>query len=124
MTRSHEEAIAYLRQCLHLARRRGRPHITQPDAGRLWSGTVGRWGPVITGEREGPYAERIALDQAGPQARGATLYVNLEPCNHTGRTPPCTEAILESGIKRVVFGMEDPNPRVSGGGGSFSGPGG
>ena len=58
----------------------------------------------------GPHAERIALAQAGRKARGATLYVNLEPCNHTGRTPPCTEAILESGIKQVVFGMEDPNP--------------
>jgi diaminohydroxyphosphoribosylaminopyrimidine deaminase/5-amino-6-(5-phosphoribosylamino)uracil reductase len=47
------------------------------------------------------------------------LYVNLEPCNHTGRTPPCTAAILESGVKKVVFGMEDPNPQVAGGGGAY-----
>ena len=67
----------------------------------------------------GPHAEIHALDEAGTEARGATLYVSLEPCNHTGRTPPCTEAILRSGIKRVVAGMEDPNPGVAGGGLAF-----
>jgi diaminohydroxyphosphoribosylaminopyrimidine deaminase/5-amino-6-(5-phosphoribosylamino)uracil reductase len=66
-----------------------------------------------------PHAEREALDQAGERARGATLYVNLEPCNHFGRTPPCTRSILEKGIKRVVFGMHDPNPGVKGGGEAF-----
>ncbi|XGB44125.1 MAG: bifunctional diaminohydroxyphosphoribosylaminopyrimidine deaminase/5-amino-6-(5-phosphoribosylamino)uracil reductase RibD [Nodosilinea sp. LVE1205-7] len=63
-----------------------------------------------------PHAEVFALQEAGERARGATLYVNLEPCNHTGRTPPCTEAIIGSGIRRVVAGMVDPDPRVSGGG--------
>lgn len=63
-----------------------------------------------------PHAEPIALRDAGRLARGATLYVTLEPCNHQGRTPPCTEAILQSGIKKVVAGMIDPNPRVAGGG--------
>ncbi|MDP2003255.1 MAG: bifunctional diaminohydroxyphosphoribosylaminopyrimidine deaminase/5-amino-6-(5-phosphoribosylamino)uracil reductase RibD, partial [Desulfurivibrionaceae bacterium] len=53
---------------------------------------------------------------AGAKAKGATIYVTLEPCNHTGRTPPCTQAILASGIKRVVVGMLDPNPLVAGGG--------
>jgi diaminohydroxyphosphoribosylaminopyrimidine deaminase/5-amino-6-(5-phosphoribosylamino)uracil reductase len=63
-----------------------------------------------------PHAEVEALQAAGPRARGATLYVTLEPCTHHGRTPPCTEAILQAGIRRVVYGVEDPNPRVAGGG--------
>ena len=67
----------------------------------------------------GPHAEIHALNDAAGQAKGATLYVTLEPCNHTGRTPPCTDAILKSGIKRVVAGMRDPNPRVTGGGLDF-----
>jgi len=64
----------------------------------------------------GPHAEVFALEEAGDDASGATLYVTLEPCNHTGRTPPCTHAILRSRIKRLVAGMKDPNPRVTGGG--------
>jgi diaminohydroxyphosphoribosylaminopyrimidine deaminase/5-amino-6-(5-phosphoribosylamino)uracil reductase len=64
----------------------------------------------------GPHAEVNAIDDAGPNAKGGTLYVNLEPCNHTGRTPPCTEAIIQAGIKRTVIGMDDPNPGVKGGG--------
>jgi diaminohydroxyphosphoribosylaminopyrimidine deaminase/5-amino-6-(5-phosphoribosylamino)uracil reductase len=67
----------------------------------------------------GPHAEIHALIQAGENAREATLYVTLEPCNHAGRTPPCTEAILKSGIRAVVAGMTDPNPAVAGGGLAF-----
>ena len=66
-----------------------------------------------------PHAEVEALDRAGRNAEGATLYVTLEPCNHQGRTPPCTEAILSRGIRHVVVGMKDPNPDVAGGGCEF-----
>ena len=64
----------------------------------------------------GPHAEIHALRDAGDQARGAALYVTLEPCCHTGKTPPCTDAILESQVERVIVAMRDPNPRVDGGG--------
>ncbi len=63
-----------------------------------------------------PHAEIIALEKAGEKANGATLYINLEPCNHHGRTGPCTEAIIRAGISRVVIAMRDPNPLVSGSG--------
>jgi diaminohydroxyphosphoribosylaminopyrimidine deaminase/5-amino-6-(5-phosphoribosylamino)uracil reductase len=64
----------------------------------------------------GPHAERVALAAAGQAARGATLYCTLEPCRHHGRTPPCTEAIIAAGVGRVVYGLDDPDPRVAGGG--------
>jgi diaminohydroxyphosphoribosylaminopyrimidine deaminase/5-amino-6-(5-phosphoribosylamino)uracil reductase len=60
------------------------------------------------------HAEIVVLKKAGARARGATLYVNLEPCCHTGRTGPCTEAIIEAGVKRVVFAVKDPDRRVNG----------
>lgn len=65
------------------------------------------------------HAEAAALEQAGENARGAELYVTLEPCNHKGRTGKCTEKILEAGICRVIIGMPDPNPDVEGGGADF-----
>src|SRR5215468_2665056 len=60
------------------------------------------------------HAEILALEQAGAKARGGTLYINLEPHAHQGRTPPCTDALIKAGIHRVVASMADPNPKVSG----------
>ncbi len=68
----------------------------------------------FTSPAGGLHAEVVALNRAGKDAKGATLYVSLEPCCHTGRTPPCTDAIIAAGIKRVVFCVRDPNPKVNG----------
>jgi len=62
----------------------------------------------------GPHAEAVALDRAGPDARGAALYVTMEPCCHAGKTPPCTEAVIAAGVARVVAAMSDPFPAVAG----------
>lgn len=67
----------------------------------------------------GPHAEVNAIDDAGEAARNATLFVTLEPCNHFGRTPPCTRKILDAGLQRIVVAIQDPNPDVAGGGNAF-----
>lgn len=68
------------------------------------------WHPVYGG----PHAEAMAIAKAGERCKGADLYVTLEPCSHFGRTPPCTDAIIKAGIKRVFVGTLDPNPRMNG----------
>jgi len=72
---------------------------------------VGRGWHSLTG---GPHAESVALAGAGAEARGATAYINLEPCSHHGRTPPCADALIAAGIARVVCAMRDPHPSVAG----------
>ena len=82
------------------------PPGSAADAGAVFAGATAPPG--------GPHAEAAALLEAGEAARGATLYVTLEPCAHHGRTPPCTDAIIEAGVARVVVGIEDPDPLVAG----------
>jgi diaminohydroxyphosphoribosylaminopyrimidine deaminase / 5-amino-6-(5-phosphoribosylamino)uracil reductase len=77
-------------------------------------------GSEVVGEgwherKGGPHAEVVALEAAGERAKGSTLYVTMEPCSHQGDTPPCTNAILEAGVTRVVTGALDPNPEAGGG---------
>ncbi len=109
----------FMKQVLRLARRGLGLTSPNPVVGTL----VVRNGQIIGSgyhkKAGAPHAEILALSKAGEGARGSTLYVNLEPCNHYGRTPPCTKAILESGIRRVVVGIHDPNPHVTGGGCRF-----
>lgn len=71
----------------------------------------------------GPHAEVDALKEAGARARGATLYVTLEPCAHHGKTPPCTEAVLDAGIRRLVYAVPDPHPEAGGGAARLAGRG-
>ena len=71
----------------------------------------------------GPHAEVVALQKAGAEAAGATVYVNLEPCNHHGRTPPCVEALKKAKVGRVVAAMRDPNPQAAGGGAALQAAG-
>jgi diaminohydroxyphosphoribosylaminopyrimidine deaminase / 5-amino-6-(5-phosphoribosylamino)uracil reductase len=104
----------YMRRCLELARRGYGKVNPNPMVGSVivkGDKVVGEGFHSIYG---GEHAEIAALRDAGDEASGATLYVNLEPCNHYGKTPPCTDAIKRAGIARVVYGVHDPNPMVTG----------
>jgi diaminohydroxyphosphoribosylaminopyrimidine deaminase/5-amino-6-(5-phosphoribosylamino)uracil reductase len=106
-----------MRLALGLARRPGAPPYPNPWVGCV---IVGRGRIVGRGWHCGPgslHAEAAALRAAGSRARGATVYVTLEPCCHFGRTPPCTDALIRAGVRRVVYAMRDPNPLVCGNGG-------
>jgi len=105
-----------MQRCLELARRALGRTSPNPMVGAV----VVQDGEIV-GEgfhpRAGePHAEVFALREAGDRARGATVYVSLEPCNHYGRTPPCSEGLIAAGVAKVVVGMVDPNPLVAGGG--------
>ena len=104
----------YMAEALRLAERGRFGTSPNPRVGCV----IARDGePVGRGWHEragGPHAEAAALAAAGARARGATVYLNLEPCSHHGRTPPCADALVEAGVARVVAAMEDPNPLVAG----------
>jgi diaminohydroxyphosphoribosylaminopyrimidine deaminase/5-amino-6-(5-phosphoribosylamino)uracil reductase len=110
-----KEDLEYMKRALSLAKKAEGMTSPNPLVGAVLvkSGTILAEGYHL---RPGlPHAEAIALERAGSKARGSTLYVNLEPCCHLDkRTPPCAQAIIKAGVKRVVIGMIDPNPKVSG----------
>ena len=104
----------YMRMALKLALKAKGKTSPNPMVGAL----VVKGGRIIAQgfhEKAGlPHAEAVALDAAGAHARGATLYITLEPCTHFGRTPPCVDRVIKSGVKEVVVGMIDPNPLNNG----------
>ena len=105
-----------MQRCLQLARRA----VGKTSPNPLVGSVAVKDGKIVgEGYHPGvgqPHAEVFALRDAGEAARGSTVYVNLEPCNHYGRTPPCSDALIKAGVAKVVAGMVDPNPRVAGGG--------
>jgi len=115
VTTSHGIDERFLRQALDLAREGIGLTSPNPNVGAV---LVNAYGTVV-GSGNHTYAgikhaEILAIEQAGQQARGSTLYINLEPCSHQGRTSPCSDAMIAAGITRVVACMSDPNPLVSG----------
>lgn len=104
----------YMQQVLDLARQGTALASPNPRVGALLvrDGRIVGRGVHRYGERL--HAEACALAEAGDAAWGATLYINLEPCSHTGRTPPCCDAVIRAGVRRVVAAMQDPNPAVAG----------
>jgi len=107
---------AWLQVALELARKGRGQSSPNPMVGAVIvkdGEVVGRGYHVYTHLK---HAEVLALEEAGDRARGATLYINLEPCSHQGRTPPCADALIAAGIARVVASLQDPNPLVSGDG--------
>ncbi|HMN73528.1 MAG TPA: bifunctional diaminohydroxyphosphoribosylaminopyrimidine deaminase/5-amino-6-(5-phosphoribosylamino)uracil reductase RibD [Rhodoblastus sp.] len=104
----------YMRAALALARRGLGRTAENPAVGALVVRDDVIVGQGWTQDGGRPHAERVALDAAGALARGATMYVTLEPCSHHGKTPPCADAIVAAGISRVVSALEDPDKRVAG----------
>ncbi len=108
---------AHLARAVALAERSRRISAPNPHVGCVLVGDDGVVGEGSTSVAGGPHAEVNALAQAGERARGATAYVTLEPCGHHGRTPPCAGALRDAGVRRVVYGLDDPH-RVAAGGAS------
>ena len=106
----------HMRRAVTLARRALGSTSPNPAVGAVVVKNGEIVGEGFTQPPGGDHAEVVALKQAGSLAHDATLYVTLEPCNHTGRTPPCADAIIEAGISDVHVAIRDPNPEVSGGG--------
>lgn len=115
MTTSHETDEQFLRRALELARQGIGLTSPNPCVGAVLvddnRNVVGAGSYTYDGVK---HAEILAIEQAGEKARGATLFINLEPCSHQGRTGPCADAVIAAGIRRVVACMEDPNPAVHG----------
>lgn len=112
---NHHTDEHFLRQALDLARRGIGLTSPNPNVGAVIVDDHGEVVGTGTHTYEGvKHAEVLALEQAGSKARGATLYINLEPCSHQGRTGPCADALIAAGIRRVVAGIVDPNPLVAG----------
>jgi diaminohydroxyphosphoribosylaminopyrimidine deaminase / 5-amino-6-(5-phosphoribosylamino)uracil reductase len=109
-----DEDLRWMTAALNLGSRSLGLAAPNPSVGAILvkDGAVAGRGATAPGGR--PHAERIAIERAGEAARGATLYVTLEPCSHYGASPPCADAIIEAGVARVVSAMEDPNPLVAG----------
>jgi diaminohydroxyphosphoribosylaminopyrimidine deaminase / 5-amino-6-(5-phosphoribosylamino)uracil reductase len=105
-----------MQRCLALARQANGQTAPNPLVGAVIVKAGQIVGEGFHPKAGQPHAEVFALQAAGEQARGGTIYVNLEPCSHYGRTPPCADALIQAGITRVVVGMVDPNPQVSGAG--------
>jgi len=108
--------VEHMREALALARQGLGRTSPNPAVGAVVvrdGQVVGRGYHTYAGVK---HAEALALEEAGARARGATLYLTLEPCAHQGRTPPCVEAVIAAGVARVVTAMEDPNPQVAGAG--------
>lgn len=108
--------IAHMRSALALARRGLGNTWPNPSVGCVVVKDGRVVGRAVTAPGGRPHAEPAALDAAGENARGATVYVTLEPCCHWGRTPPCTDALIAAGVRRVVIATRDPDPRVDGAG--------
>jgi diaminohydroxyphosphoribosylaminopyrimidine deaminase / 5-amino-6-(5-phosphoribosylamino)uracil reductase len=107
----------HMRRALNLARAGVGLVSPNPAVGAVVVDASGREVGAGTHTYDGiKHAEVLALQQAGERARGGTLYLNLEPCSHQGRTGPCADAVIAAGIRRVVCSMQDPNPRVAGAG--------
>ena len=105
-----------MQKCIQLAKRAAGKTAPNPLVGCVVVKENKIVGEGFHPEVGQPHAEVFALRDAGEEAEGATVYVNLEPCNHYGRTPPCSEALIEAKVAKVVTGMVDPDPRVAGSG--------